>query len=262
MQQDFLISVVIPTYNRQEKTLRAIKTVLDQGIDNLEILVVDDGSTDDTSEFLKAQNLPIRIISKENGGVSSARNVGIKNSTGNYIAFLDSDDVWLSNKLKKQIEFFQNNPDVVLVYTDQFLNIDGKNLEQTRFQRNAPNKKMSLPGFVDYTPIHTSTVLIKKEVFDKVGVFSEDLSIHEDSELWNRVSDVGDFGYVNEPLSIYYWESGSEHITSAKNKIKFLENGKKYIELYIRNKKRDLTEDEKRSVEESLKIIAEMEKEL
>lgn len=262
MSQQFLISVVIPTYNRKEKTLRAINSVLGQEVKNLEIVVVDDGSTDGTLEFLQSQNLPIKIILKENGGVSSARNAGIKNSTGNYVAFLDSDDVWLSGKLKKQIEFFQNNPDVTLVYTDQFLNIDGRNLEQTRFQRSAPNRKMLLPGFVDYTPIHTSTVLIKKEAFDKVGVFSEELSVHEDSELWNRISDYGDFGYVEEPLSIYYSESGAEHITSAKNKIKFLENGKKYIELYVKNKNRDLKDEEKRGVEESLKIIAEMEKEV
>jgi len=259
MPSNFVISVVIPTYNRKEKTVRAIQSVVNQNIDNLEIIVIDDGSTDGTAEFLKSQNLPIKIISKENGGVSSARNVGIKNSIGNYIAFLDSDDVWLPNKLKSQIEFFQENQKVVLVYTDQFLNIDGSNLDQTRFQRNSPNTKMALPGFVDYTPIHTSTVLIKKEVFDKVGFFSEELSVHEDSELWNRVSDFGEFGYVEEPLSVYYWESEAEHITSSKNKTKFLENGKKYIELYVKNKKRNLTDEERKGVEESLKIIAEME---
>jgi glycosyltransferase involved in cell wall biosynthesis len=259
MKLNFLVSVVIPTYNRREKTLRAIKSVLNQEINNLEVIVVDDGSTDGTSDFLKSKNLPIEIISKENGGVSNARNVGIKNSTGKYIAFLDSDDVWLPGKLNKQIEYFEKNPEVVLVYTDQFLNIDGKNLEQTRFQRNRPNKKMSLPGFVDYTPIHTSTVLIKKEVFDKVGVFSEELSVHEDSELWNRVSDYGDFGYIEEPLSVYYWESEAEHITGAKNKIKSLENGKKYIELYIKNKNRLLTDREKIGVDKSLEIIAEIE---
>jgi teichuronic acid biosynthesis glycosyltransferase TuaG len=157
------ISVIIPTYNRKEKALRAIKSVLEQDIKKLEVLVIDDGSTDGTSEYLNEQGLPIKVISKENGGVSSARNLGIKSATGNYIAFLDSDDIWLPNKLNKQIKFFKDNPDVCLVYTDQYLNIDGKNLDQTRFQRNVPSKKMSLPGFVDYTPIHTSTVLVKKE---------------------------------------------------------------------------------------------------
>lgn len=259
MKPKTLISVVIPTYNRKEKTLRAINSVIEQNIDDIEIIVVNDGSSDDTLEFLNSKNLPIKIISKENGGVSSARNAGIDNSVGEYIAFLDSDDTWLPNKLKKQIEFFESNPSVCLVYTDQYLNIDGANLDQTRFQRNKPNKKMLLPGFVDYTPIHTSTVLIKKETLNHVGKFSEELEVHEDSELWNRISDHCDFGYVEEPLSVYYWESEAEHITSAKNKKKFLENGRKYIDLYVKNKNRELNNDEKKGVEESLKIIAEME---
>ncbi len=259
MKSNISISVVIPTYNRKEKTLRAVNSVLEQNIDNLEIIVVDDGSNDGTYEYLIEKDLPIKVITKENGGVSSARNIGIKHSAGNYIAFLDSDDIWLPHKLEKQIRVFEENPDISLVYTDQYLNIDGKNLEQTRFERNAPNKRMSLPGFVDYTPIHTSTVLVKKEVLDKVGNFSEELKVHEDSELWNRISDYGEFGYVEEPLSVYYWESSAEHITAEKNKKKFIENGRKYLELYIKNKNRDLNDIEKEAVKESLRIIAEME---
>jgi len=259
MKKDLLISVVIPTFNRKEKTLRAINSVLDQDYKNLEIILVDDGSTDGTAEFLSEKELPIKVIKKTNGGVSSARNFGIKNATGKYIALLDSDDTWLPEKIRKQVDCFSNNPNICLIYTDQYLNIDGKNLEQTRFQRNAPNKRMSLPGFVDFTPIHTSTVLIKKEVFDAVGLFNENLKIHEDSELWNRISDYGEFTFVEEPLSVYYWESDAEHITATKNKKKFLKNGRIYIDLYIKNKNRELTDEEKKAVEDSLKIISEME---
>jgi len=259
METDVLISVVIPTYNRKEKTLRAINSVLDQDFKNVEIIVVDDGSTDGTAEFLTKKKLPITILKKENGGVSSARNFGIEKASGNFVALLDSDDTWLPGKLSKQIDCFKKNPNACLVYTDQYLNIDGKNLEQTRFERNRPNKRMPLPGFVDYTPIHTSTVLIKKEVFDIVGLFSEELKIHEDSEMWNRISNYGEFAFVEEPLSVYYFESEAEHMTATKHKKIFLENGKTYIDLYIKNKNRELTVEEKKGVDDSLKIITEME---
>jgi len=256
---DLSISVIIPTYNRKEKTLRAVKSVLDQKVEDVEIIVVDDGSNDGTSEFLQNQKLPIKILSKENGGVSSARNFGIKNSSGKCLAFLDSDDVWLPNKLKKQIEFLKSNPEIFLVYTDQYININGKNLDETRFQRNSPNIKLALPAFVDFTPIHISTVLIKREVFEKIGYFDESLTIHEDSEFWNRISDHYDFGYIEEPLSVYYWESEGDHLTNLKNRKKFIENGRRYIDLYISNKRGNLTKEQQGGVDKSLKIIAEME---
>jgi glycosyltransferase involved in cell wall biosynthesis len=257
-----LITVIIPTYNRKEKTLRAIFSVIEQGRSDVEILVVDDGSVDDTAEFLAEKQLPINLIQKENGGVSSARNTGIKNAKGKYIAFLDSDDTWLPNKLNKQIEYFEAHPEVSLVYTDQYLCIDGKDLDITRFQRNKPEDNLALPAFVQFTPVHTSTVLIKKEVLDTVGYFNETLKMHEDSELWNRVSEYGTLGFVEEVLSRYYWDSDADHLTSTKNKMKFIEEGKKYLELYVKNKKRELTPVERESVEESRKMLDKTEAEL
>lgn len=256
-----LITVIIPTYNRKEKTLRAISSVLEQSRDDMEILVVDDGSTDGTAEFLVEKQLPVTLIRKENGGVSSARNTGIKNAKGKYIAFLDSDDTWLPNKLDAQIEYFNTHPEASLVYTDQYLCIDGEDLEITRFQRDKPENNLALPAFVQLTPVHTSTVLIKKEVLDTVGYFDETLKMHEDSELWNRVSDYGTFGFVEEVLSRYYWDSDADHLTGTKNKAKFIEEGKKYLELYIKNKKRELTPVEQNGVEESRKIIDKIEAE-
>jgi glycosyltransferase involved in cell wall biosynthesis len=257
-----LITVIIPTYNRKEKTLRAILSVLEQGRNDVEILVVDDGSTDGTVEFLTEQKLPITLLQKENGGVSSARNFGIKHAKGAYIAFLDSDDTWLPNKLNAQIEYFNTHPEASLVYTDQYLCIDGKDLDITRFQRNKPENNFALPAFVQFTPAHTSTVLIKKEVLDTVGYFNETLKMHEDSELWNRVSDCGKFGFVEKVLSRYYWDSDADHLTSVKNKAKFIEEGKKYLELYIKNKKRKLTPEEEKGVEESREILHKTEAEL
>lgn len=249
------VSIVIPTYNRKKKVLEAITSVFDQNIDNIEVIVVDDGSTDDTFSYLTSLALPIKILRKENGGVSQARNAGIDVATGTYIALLDSDDLWLPGKLKEQLEYFDSHPDIKVVYTDQYLCIDGKNLEQTRFQRNPPKNKMLFPGFVDYTPIHTSTVMLKKEVLDRVGKFNEELTFHEDSELWNRISNSYEFGYVTKPLGIYRWESNQRHMTNEVDEERKYRNDRLYLELYIKNKNRELTNDEIIACEKSMGII-------
>ena len=128
------ISAVIPTYNRKQFVLDAINSALQQDPKNYEIIVVDDGSTDGTFEYLLSLNLPIRVIRKQNGGVASARNEGIRNAKGKYITFLDSDDVWLPGILKAQLDFLDSHPHIPLVYTDQYIELSGKRLEKTRFQ--------------------------------------------------------------------------------------------------------------------------------
>jgi glycosyltransferase involved in cell wall biosynthesis len=257
-----IVSVIIPSFNRKDKVLDAIKSVLDQDVDGAEIIIVDDGSTDGTFEYLESLSLPIKVIRQKNGGVSNARNTGIDAALGSYIAFLDSDDLWLPGKLKAQLEYFDKNPNIFVTYTDQYLNIDGKNLDKTRFQRDAPKNRMAFPAFVDYTPIHTSTVMLKREVFDKVGKFNEGLAVHEDVELWNRLSDHYEFGYIEKPLGVYRWESNVEHVTSNKNQDKFIENGRRYLDLYKRNKKRPLTPEDLEACNKSEEIIVGLEDKL
>jgi glycosyltransferase involved in cell wall biosynthesis len=257
-----IVSVIIPTYNRKDKVVEAIKSVVDQDFDNVEIIVVDDGSTDGTAEFLKSLNLPVIVITQLNGGVSNARNTGIRASKGKYIAFLDSDDLWLPGKLEAQVKFLENHPDIPIVYTDQYLNIDGQNLDKTRFERNAPKDNMLLSAFVDLTPIHTSTVMARSDLFDELGMFSEDLHIHEDSELWNRISNHYKLGFIPKVLGVYRWQEGVEHVTSPKYRQKFIDEGRKYLQLYRNNKKRPLTPEEQKSCDDSEKIMADIEKDL
>lgn len=257
-----IVSVVIPTYNRKEKVIEAIKSAIEQKFNHMEIIVVDDGSTDGTSEFLKSLNLPIKLITKPNGGVSSARNEGIKNAKGKYVAFLDSDDLWLPGKIQSQVNFLESHPDIPLAYTDQYLNINGKNLDVTRFQRNPPKDTMLLSAFVDLVPIHTSTVMIRSSIFNEIGLFSEELSIHEDSELWNRISNKYKLGFIPEVLGVYRWQEGVEHLMSKKHKQKFVDEGRKYLKLYRENKKRPLTLDEEKSCEDGEKILADIENKL
>ncbi len=257
-----LVSIIIPTYNRKNKVVEAINSVISQNFENIEILVIDDGSTDGTAEFLTSLGLPITVITKSNGGVSSARNTGIKASKGKYVAFLDSDDLWLPGKVVAQVDFLNNHLEIPLVYTDQYLNINGKNLDQTRFERNAPKDTMLLSAFIDLTPIHTSTVMALRDLFDKVGMFSEELYVHEDSELWNRVSNHYKLGFITQVLGVYHWQEGAEHITSPKYRRKFIDEGRKYLRIYRENKKRPLTPEEEKSCEDSEKIINDLEKDL
>lgn len=257
-----IVSVVIPTFNRKDKVKEAIDSAIGQNFAGMEITVVDDGSTDGTAEFLHSLGLPIRIITGPNGGVSHARNVGIKAATGRYIAFLDSDDIWLPGKIKAQVDFLESHPDIPLVYTDQYLNFDGKNMDKTRFERNAPKDSMLLSAFVDFTPIHTSTVMARRELFDEVGMFDERLHVHEDSELWNRVSNRHKLGFISKVLGVYRWQSRAEHLTSPKYRQKFLDEGRKYVEIYRKNKGRPLTPAEEKSCQESEVIIAGMERDL
>jgi len=254
-----LVSVIIPTYNRKHVIMHAIQSVMNQTFKDFEIIVVDDGSTDETKAYLESLYLPITIISKENGGVSSARNEGIKKAQGKYIAFLDSDDSWLSEKLKAQIEYLESNPSISLVYTDEYIEVNGELLPKTRFQRadvgDDIKNNFLLSGFVQRTPIHTSAVMVKKSVLDEVGCFNQTLKIHEDSELWNRISMKYKFGYIDVPLAIFRYKDGVDHLMKDFHSEKSKEEGRKYLKLYENMHKDDMTEEIRKSIEESYNIL-------
>lgn len=172
-------SVIIPTFNRAGFLARAIESVLAQTATPSEIIVVDDGSTDTTKELL--QNYPqIIYIYKENGGVSSARNVGVKAAKYEYIAFLDSDDSWHKEKMQLQLEC-----DAVVSYTDEVWIREGKEIKiPKKFRKNSPATLESEIAFCNIAP---SSVLIHKKVFDEVGLFDESLEVCEDYDLWLRI---------------------------------------------------------------------------
>ncbi|MEN9649386.1 MAG: hypothetical protein RL094_353 [Candidatus Parcubacteria bacterium] len=254
-----LVSVLIPTYNRKHIIEQAIQSVLNQSFRDFEVIVVDDGSTDGTKEYIESLNLPITLISKENGGVASARNEGIKNARGTYIAFLDSDDAWLPDKLKAQVEYFQAHPDIPLVYTDEYIEVNGEVLPKTRFERadvgDEVKNNFLLSGFVQRTPIHTSAVMLKKSVLDEVGYFNETLKIHEDSELWNRISMKYKFGYIDTPLAIFRYKDGVDHLMKDFHSEPSKEEGRKYVKLYEEMHKDAMTDEIKKSIEESYAIL-------
>jgi glycosyltransferase involved in cell wall biosynthesis len=221
------VSIVIPTYNRANFLPRAIKSALSQTYRNIEIIIVDDNSKDKTEEIVKYYNDPrIRyIVHKCNLGPSAARNTGIKNSKGKYIAFLDSDDEWFLEKISCQMNIFQKKDSKCgIVCTGGYIIKDNKKTVRVKSISLSPNsfyRKILLENTVG-----TSTVLVKKECFEKVGLFDESLKNCEDWDMWIRIAKYYKFIFIKLPLIKYYIHSGqqSENMlakVSARKRILF-----------------------------------------
>jgi glycosyltransferase involved in cell wall biosynthesis len=194
-----LVSVIIPVFNGSNYLPRAIRSVLDQTYQNIEIIVVDDGSTDQTWEIISNINTNVIGIHKENGGVASALNTGIDASHGKYIAWLSHDDEFLSDKISKQVEYLQTHPSFVLCYTD-FEIIDANNRHIAYHQ--TPDKPVNsyTYHFLYDMYINGSTVLITREGLRSAGPFNVSLRHTQDLEMWIRLSAFGEFGRIAEPL--------------------------------------------------------------
>jgi glycosyltransferase involved in cell wall biosynthesis len=182
-----LVSVIIPTFNRSQKLVRAVESVISQHYKGLEILVIDDASTDTTyKDLLKFGKSITYIRLNKNTGVSGARNTGIHNATAPWIAFLDSDDYWLKDKLRTQMLFIKNNPETIACQTDEIWIRNGR-----RVNPKTKHKKPS--GYIFHQSlklclVSPSSVLIKKSVFNQIGMFDESLPAAEDYDLWLRIS--------------------------------------------------------------------------
>jgi len=215
------VSIIIPAYNAASFIGDSVRSALTQTYPNKEIVVVDDGSTDDTrailEEYIKSGQ--IKYFYQENKGPAAARNLGIKNSSGEFIAFLDADDVWLPEKLKKQIDLFKN-PKVGLVYSDMEFFGDKfpfkKYSEMTKgFYRGEAMRELIKRNFI---PI--SSVVLRREVFEMAGYFNEDFKrfpIGEDYELWLRVARVFEVDFIPEAFVRYRIHAGQMSHGRIKN---------------------------------------------
>jgi glycosyltransferase involved in cell wall biosynthesis len=194
------ISVIIPTYNRGWIIKEAIESVLAQDYNNFELIVVDDGSTDHTFEILKQYGEDLGLIRQENRGVSAARNAGIHQASGHFIAFLDSDDLWLPKKLSHQIAFFNSNPDALICQTEE--------IWMRNHVRVNPKKRHKKPSGMIFEPslslclVSPSAVMIKRTLFDYIGLFDETLPACEDYDLWLRISCRYPVHLIDTPLII------------------------------------------------------------
>ena len=198
-QNNLLVSVIIPTYNRYDFLLKSVESVYNQSYDNMEIIIIDDGSTDKT--YLIKDKFPELIyIFQNNSGVASARNKGINISTGKYIAFLDSDDLWLKDKILKEVEFLNKNENLDLVHTDEKWIRNGMFINQKKIHKKEGGDLFYRS--LQLCLISPSSVMIRKELFNKVGLFDESLPVAEDYDLWLRITSLVNIGYINEKLVI------------------------------------------------------------
>ncbi len=194
-----IVSVVIPTYNRGWIIKEAIASVLAQTFPEFELIVVDDGSTDNTPKLLDAYE-EIIVISQVNKGVSAARNRGIAAASGKYIAFLDSDDLWLPEKLFVQLAFFQANPEALVCQTQETWIRNGQRIYPKH--RHQKQSGLFFERSLELCLVSPSAVMMKKDLFAGVGVFDEELPACEDYDLWLRVGARIPIFLIDEPLVI------------------------------------------------------------
>lgn len=217
-----LVSVIIPTYNRSPLLAEAIESTLAQTWKDIEIVVVDDGSTDDTREVLARYGGRVRHIYQQNSGRPAfARNVGIRHAAGEYLAFLDSDDLVSREKIEMQVRFLERNPGVGMVVTDFSTFADGETVSRSftsdghpRFvnwpkTHVGPHEYVLSEGICDCLAmdnfVGTSSVVVRRDVFHSVGLFDESPEVRssEDVDMWFRIAERFPLGYVDIPLHAY-----------------------------------------------------------
>lgn len=192
------VSVVIPTFNRADRIGQAISSVLDQAIDGLEIIVVDDGSTDHTTEVVARFGSRVRYLTQSRAGVSAARNAGIRAAASDRIALLDSDDWWLPGKLAAQMRFFDYQTEALICQTEEIWIRNGRRVNPGR--RHLKPAGMIFKRSLALCLISPSAVLMRRALLEKVGLFDETLPACEDYDLWLRVASRYPVHLIVSPL--------------------------------------------------------------
>ncbi len=234
-----LISVVIPLYNKEKYIIRAIDSVLAQTYTEFEVIVVDDGSTDNSANLVKkVDDLRVKLILQTNGGVSLARNIGVNNADGDWVAFLDADDEY-------EPDFLQETVNFLVKYHEAGLSFVGTNYYLGSRDCKARSEKLGT-GVYDYfqlfgnqrSPNNSSTTIVKKSTFFEIGGFPEGVRNFEDWITWFKLACAGNFGYISRALGLYHYVDGSVSRISKFN-IDFFNNSilvpvtiKKYISKY------------------------------
>lgn len=192
------VSVVIPTYNRAQFIASAIESVLTQTFGDFELIVVDDGSTDRTSEIVTSISDPrVVFVRQENAGRSTARNRALALAKGAYIAFLDSDDLYLPGKLALQIQYMDQHPEAGMIYTSACcIDADGNDLPE-RYEASRSGRIYADIAFFRPVTITLPTVVVRREILEQVGGFDEQMNRFEDTDMWRRVSKVTDIHAIS-----------------------------------------------------------------
>jgi glycosyltransferase involved in cell wall biosynthesis len=194
------VSVIIPTYNRGWILHEALESVLAQDYPDFELIVVDDGSTDRTPAVLQRYGNRLRVLAQKNRGVSAARNRGIAAAKANLIAFLDSDDLWLPGKLKAQVDFFQHHPGALICQTEEIWIRNGVRVNPAKRHRKPSG--MIFEASLHLCLVSPSAVMVRRRLFEQVGIFDESLPACEDYDLWLRVGCRYPIHLIETPLVV------------------------------------------------------------
>jgi glycosyltransferase involved in cell wall biosynthesis len=210
------VSVIIPAYNAMEYLPETLGSVLNQSFQDLEVIIIDDGSVDHIGEWAKSiSDSRVRIFHQKNQGPSAARNIGIKKAEGEYVAFLDADDLWEPTKIETQVFALDKNHAVGLVYT-WISSIDKNGVSTGRAIRNCDEgdvwESLLLHNFIECG----STPMVRRDCFETVGVFDEGLKSNQDFDLWIRISCCYKFAVIKEVLT-QYRKHGSSHSKNWKS---------------------------------------------
>jgi len=235
------VNVIIPSFNASKYIAEAIESVLRQSYKKYDITVVDDGSTDNTAEILKLYGNKVRYIFQTNRGPSSARNRGITSGQGSHVAFLDADDVWMENKLERQMELFRKKPQLGMVWSSVYWIDEKGNISRQSAAKKYERKDDLIQDLLVRNVVSGSSsgVVIRRECFSSVGLFDETLRGSEDRDMWLRITKRYETELLNEPLVKLRYHSGSatRNIELMKRNIwKFIFKNLKYEDNVMRLK--------------------------
>lgn len=229
-----LVSVIIPIYNRNEYICEAIDSVLAQTYKNYEIIVVDDGSTIDVKRVLEPYMGKIKYIYQENKGLAAARNTGIKNSNGKYLAFLDDDDLFEPRKLEFQVPILEYNSEVGFVYSDCY-EFETKNTAEMRLNlavgRDKLSREFAKLFFMSWN-VRVPTVLIRRKCFKDVGLFDESLPQHEDGDMLLRIALQWQVKFSDYPSARVRNHAGSMSLNKIELRTSLIKSAEKILNLY------------------------------
>ncbi|MDA8408253.1 MAG: glycosyltransferase [Deltaproteobacteria bacterium] len=203
-----LVSAIIPTFNRVDVLPRSILSILKQTFQDIELIVIDDGSTDSTADLIAGMSESIRYLRQDHKGVSAARNLGIVVSRGKLIAFLDSDDEWSQAKLEKQLELYDKADSNFICHSDELWLKHGKVVNQKNVHKKQGGRFFERA--LQRCLISPSAVLISRLLLDKIGLFDEELPAAEDYDLWLRITAFHSVKFVNEPLVIKHGDRSDQ----------------------------------------------------
>ncbi len=229
-------SIIIPAYNAIKYLPETLESVLKQTFTDFEVVIIDDGSDDNIIEWATGiKDSRVKLISQENQGVAAARNLGINQTIGKYIAFIDADDLWEVSKLEKQFHCLQNNPSVGLVHTEMMLIDDNSQSLGRKFTSNVEGN--ALKQLLEKNTIVTSSVIVNRNCLETVGNFDRNLTSSEDWELWVRIAAHYPIALVKEPLVFY-----RQHANNTTKNWQMLEQDLRNIEQVFKSVPQELSD--------------------